>query len=1223
MSDGSRETGNMSKNTDDLQRAFEEGWEISEDDFMETKDLAETAAQLQMAAPSGDADEYEEYEEDPEEEYEDWSDRRRESVSASFREETACGENSRRTAGKRRPEAAEKESRRASSAHRGNQEAPPVRRQSRAVSSARRQNRPVSSVRGEDRQASADRRGKRQTPPARRTGEARGRADAGRRRGRKENAFLTFLKGLSTMDRVIGLTGAAVCLFAAFTFTIVLSARTRERQVEAFSQVGEELAQISVADESTFLAVADGLLARQQAAAVVVEPEYEEKDIVSDIQVGLNMTSVEKDLKIKFVNRGTGKLIPYVAFEAKITGPEQTWNKTDDDEDGIIYLTGIPGGDYTVEVTGPEGLEGYILPEGAQSVTVKNQIAYEKIDVADEIKSESEVNAAAEDTEIKTEVESVLQDTVEWVESTRTPIGEEGSLYIEVKKTDIPDPSLSASLSFALFAGVKEDGIQLLTEPSESTEASEQTESPEDTEPPESTEPSSEETGGEEGGTPPSESTDPEPETVAVTGVSASPDSLSGTVGGSGKIDVTVSPDNASDRSVSFSSDNGGVASVDGSGNVSYKGAGSAVITVKTSDGGYTDTVSVSVSEAEKKVESVSISGDSTVTVGGSISLSASVSPSDASYNGISWSSSNTGIATVDNGKVTGAAAGRATITAEAGGVKATKEIEVKAAEVTLTGLQISGSSGAKKGETVQLTVTAQPAGADASVTWSSSDSGVASVDGNGRVTCIAPGTATITAVSQKNSGIKASITFTVTADASNSVTLNEMKITAGQTKAADVKITGSVSSSSFSIADTKYATVDENGNVKAIRAGSTELTVKVTFSDGGTQTKTAKLTVEAAEVKGITLDQTKVTLKVGESLKLNPTIDTTGYTGCLWYTSDASIVTVTEHGNGTITAVKAGKATITACSSEDTSKKAACEVTVTGGKAEEDTKTLLKDKDGRQLFIKKDGAYVEAVVADYFKYDVFYRLNDNVEYKYTGWQTIDGKRYYFDKNGNKVTGKQVIQGVQYDFGADGALSSGSGVLGIDVSRHNGSIDWEKVKNSGVSFVIIRCGYRGSATGVMVEDSKFRSNIQGAAAAGLKVGVYYFSQAVNRVEAVEEASAALDIISGYKISYPVFIDVEAAGGRADGISNADRTEVVQAFCETIRDSGYTAGIYANKNWLGSKMNTGSFGGYNIWLAQYAAAPTYNGRYELWQYSSTGKIDGISGNVDLNISYLGY
>ena len=1204
MSDGNRETGNMSKITDDLQRAFEEGWEISEDDFVETKDLTETAERIRGAVLT---EEYEEdpedgYEEDPEEGYEeDPEDGYEEDPEEEYEED---------------PEEDYEEDPEDGSGEWPDRRGRSAREDVRAGAARREGKRHAAAADRRSRRTSAARGGSRQASSARRTGELRGSAGAGRdrRRGRKENGFLTFLGGLSAMDRVVGLTGAAVCLFAVFTFSIVLSSRAQERQVEAFAQVGEELSQISVADESTFLAVADGLLARQQAAEAA-EPEYEEKDDVSEVQVGLNMVSVEKDLKIKFVNRKTGKLIPYVAFEAKITGPEETWNKTDDDEDGIIYLTGIPGGSYTVEVTGPEDLEGYLLPEGPQSVTVRNEIVYEKIDVADEIKSESEVNAAAEDTEIKTQVESVIQDTVEWVESTRTPIGDEGSLYIEVKKADIPDPSLSASLSFALFAGVKEDGIQPLTEDTEPAETSENTEPP--------SEPSSEEGGSEDGGTQPTESQDPQPETVKVTGVSADPSSLSGTVGGSGKISVTVSPDNASDRSVSFSSDNGSVAGVDGSGNVSYKGAGSAVITVRTNDGGYTDTVSVTVSEAEKKVESVSISGDSAVTVGGSIRLSASVSPSDASYSGISWSSSDAGVASVDNGTVTGVSAGRAVITAEAGGVKATKEIEVKAAEVTLTGLKISGSTGAKKGETVQLTVTAQPEGADASVTWSSSNAGVASVDGNGKVICAAPGTATITAVSKKDPDIRASITFTVTSNESNSVTLNEMKITAGQTKAADVKTTGSVSSRSFSIANTKYATVDGNGNVRAIRAGSTELTVKVTFSDGSTQTKTAKLTVTAAEVKSIKLDQTKVTLKVGESLKLNPTIDTTGYTGCLWYTSDSSVVTVTEHGNGTITAVKAGKATITACSSEDTSKKTTCEVTVTGGKAQDDTKTLLKDKEGRQLYIKKDGKYVEAVVADYFKYDVFYRLNDNVEYRYTGWQTIDGKRYYFDKNGNKVTGKQIIQGIQYDFGADGALSSGSGVLGIDVSKHNGNIDWQKVKNSGVSFVIIRCGYRGSATGAMIEDPKFRSNIQGATAAGLKVGVYYFSQAVNGAEAVAEASAALSLISGYKISYPVFIDVEAAGGRADGISSAERTEVVKAFCETILDSGYTAGVYANKNWLGSKMNTGSFGGYNIWLAQYAAAPTYNGRYELWQYSSTGKIDGISGNVDLNISYLGY
>ena len=1215
MTEKEREQEKMSKDTDDLQRAFEEGWEISEDDFEETQDLTKTAACLSDKVSFSEEGEYEEKPVDQGAKEEKLRSESRSHVDraagkmdwdSDVRKGSAAQKGS--AAGKRsasqNSSAAGKHStlQNSSAAHRNSiHGTDPQKKKSpgnRKADSGRRDRRTEHVLRGHT-------------------------ADRPRKKNRRqENGFLAFLKGLSAMDRVIGLTGAAVCLFAVFTFSFVLAARAQERQVASFASVGEQLSRISVADESTFLAVADSVIARQQAAEYV-ETEYEEKDEASEIQVGLNMTSVEKDLKIKFVNRETGKLIPYVAFEVKITGPDKSYEKTDDDEDGIIYLTGITGGSYTVEVTGPEGLEEYVLPKGAQSVSVKSQIAYEKIDVADEIKSESEVNAAAEDTEIKTQVESVLQDTVEWVESTRTPIGDEGSLYIEVKKEDIPDPSQTAALSFALFAGVREDGRLLKTSAAETSELQTLTEAPPtetETQTTENTSPS------EETPDPPTE-TDTQapsvPETVTVTGVSASPSSLSGKVGESGDISVTVSPDNASNKGVSFSSDNAGVAEVDSSGHVSFKGAGSAAITVKTNDGGYTASVSVNVSAAEKKVDSVSISGDSIVTVGSSISLSASVSPSDAAYSGISWSSSNAGIATVDNGKVTGVAAGKVTITAEAGGVKATKEIEVKAAEVTLTGIKIAGSASAKKGETVQLSITAEPSGADASVTWSSSNADIASVDGNGKVTCSAVGSTTITAVSRKNTNIKDSITFTVTSDESNSVTLNEMKITAGQTKAADVKITGNVSSSSFSIANTKYATVDGNGNIKAIRAGSTELTVKVDFSDGSTQTKTAKLTIEAAEVKGITLDQTKVTLKVGESLKLNPTIDTTGYTGCLWYTSDSSVVTVTEHGNGTITAVKAGKVTITACSSEDTSKKATCEVTVTGGKAEEDTKTLLKDKDGRQLYILKDGKYVEAVVADYFKYDVFYRLNDNVEYKYTGWQTIDGKRYYFDKNGNKVTGTQIIQGVQYDFGEDGALSSGSGVLGIDVSKHNGSIDWEKVKNSGVSFVIIRCGYRGSATGVMVEDPKFKSNIQGATAAGLKVGVYYFSQAVNRVEAVEEASAALDIIAGYKISYPVFIDVEAAGGRADGISSATRTEVVQAFCETIRDSGYTAGVYANKTWLGSKMSTGSFSGYNIWLAQYAAAPTYNGRYEMWQYSSTGKIDGISGNVDLNISYLGY
>ena len=179
-------------------------------------------------------------------------------------------------------------------------------------------------------------------------------------------------------------------------------------------------------------------------------------------------------------------------------------------------------------------------------------------------------------------------------------------------------------------------------------------------------------------------------------------------------------------------------------------------------------------------------------------------------------------------------------------------------------------------------------------------------------------------------------------------------------------------------------------------------------------------------------------------------------------------------------------------------------------------------------------------------------------------------------------------------------------------------------KNSGVSYVIIRCGYRGSSTGALIEDPKFRSNIKGAKAAGLKVGLYFFSQAVNEVEAVEEASMAVGLASGYGLNYPIFLDVESSGGRGDGVSKEMRTAVCKAFCATVQNSGYSAGVYANKTWFTEKINTGSLTGYKIWLAQYASAPTYTAtKYDMWQYSSKGKVSGISGNVDMNISYMGY
>lgn len=199
---------------------------------------------------------------------------------------------------------------------------------------------------------------------------------------------------------------------------------------------------------------------------------------------------------------------------------------------------------------------------------------------------------------------------------------------------------------------------------------------------------------------------------------------------------------------------------------------------------------------------------------------------------------------------------------------------------------------------------------------------------------------------------------------------------------------------------------------------------------------------------------------------------------------------------------------------------------------------------------------------------------------------------------------------------------SKTGVLGIDVSKWQKEIDWDKVKNEGVDFAIIRCGYRGSVTGSLVEDPYFEQNIKGARAAGIKVGVYFFTQAVNEVEAVEEASMVISLVRDYELQYPVFIDTEGAGGngRADSLNVEERTAVCEAFCTTVKNAGLEAGVYASRNWYNNKLTASTLESYAIWLAEYRSVPLYQGYYQMWQYTSKSKINGINGNVDLNVSY---
>lgn len=634
---------------------------------------------------------------------------------------------------------------------------------------------------------------------------------------------------MTALDGIIAVTGVMVLVIAIVTVSVFSGAKMAQQQVEAFAPLGEEMEYLTETGKGTLLAMADSQkLIQDEEEEEETTFEYEEKELeVATVNVNMKMTSVQKDLKIKFVNHKTGKLIPHVEFKVSIedaNGKEKEYS--DEDKDGIIYLKDMVPGKVTVTMLALSGEDGLAFNTAPQTITVKDKIEYKKIDVSEEVKSESEINAAVEDTAKENEVEAELKDTVEWVASSKTETGVQES-YVEVKKGEISDPSATAKAAF----------VRMTQESGEGSSSSEPTSSSEAT----STETTSSAGSSEESSSP--ESSAPE---------SSSPES------------------------------------------------------------------------------------------------------------------------------------------------------------------------------------------------------------------------------------------------------------------------------------STPESSTPESSTPESSTPEST------------TPTTPPSTTPE------------------------NP--------------------------------------------------------------AKTDTVTPLKDKSGNQMYMKtSDGKYVEAKYADFYNDKaVFYKkVTTAASYKYTGWQNLNGKTYFYDKNGNVVTGEQVIQGAKYNFASDGALITGSGMLGIDVSKWNGNIDWNAVKNSGISYVIIRCGYRGSTTGAMIEDPKFKTNIKGANAAGLKVGIYFFSQAVNEVEAVEEASMTINLIKNYSISYPVFLDVEPSGGRGDGIDRNMRTQVIKAYCETLRNSGYTAGVYANKTWLTSYMNVGELGAYKIWLAQYNTAPTYSGRIDLWQYTSKGQVNGISGHTDLNLSYLGY
>lgn len=198
--------------------------------------------------------------------------------------------------------------------------------------------------------------------------------------------------------------------------------------------------------------------------------------------------------------------------------------------------------------------------------------------------------------------------------------------------------------------------------------------------------------------------------------------------------------------------------------------------------------------------------------------------------------------------------------------------------------------------------------------------------------------------------------------------------------------------------------------------------------------------------------------------------------------------------------------------------------------------------------------------------------------------------------------------------------------LGVDLSKYQGNVNFSKVKKAGIDFVMLRAGARGYGSGKIIEDSYFEENLREAAEAGLQIGIYFYSQAISKEEAEEEANYVLSKIGTYTITYPIVFDMEEVVGdssRTEGLTKEKRTEIAAAFLNVIKTAGYTPMIYGTKEWLLEKYQLASLTSTDVWLAQYQDQPDYPYYFSMWQYTKSGTVSGITGEVDLNLCFIDY
>ena len=244
------------------------------------------------------------------------------------------------------------------------------------------------------------------------------------------------------------------------------------------------------------------------------------------------------------------------------------------------------------------------------------------------------------------------------------------------------------------------------------------------------------------------------------------------------------------------------------------------------------------------------------------------------------------------------------------------------------------------------------------------------------------------------------------------------------------------------------------------------------------------------------------------------------------------------------------------------------------------------------------------------------------------------GRYHFFEINPELVKNDFNYEDLSYpvkneetgDYEGDVTLSENAGMdtrKGIDVSKFQGKINWKKVANEDIEFAYMRLGYRGYGSGKIVLDDTFEYNIEKAKAAGLDVGVYFFTEAVNEKEGIEEAEFVLENLKDYKVDLPIVIDVEesaSSDSRTKDLTKEERTDAVIAFCERIKEAGHEVMIYGNTKSFMVMMDNEKLEDYDKWFAYYKYPLRFPYKMKMWQYTSSAEVDGIEGGVDVNIMF---